>query len=129
MKFATQIGAILALVSGPLVHAWNATIYDSSNCTGNSYHIYPEPTELRTKYFEMKSSSGAEIVCTFHGTNNSTSPCKEQFPVGKSVLSSVGPCRTYSRGHASGEYADQKQGECKTTDFNILSVVCYDEDD
>ncbi|KAI0452712.1 hypothetical protein F5B21DRAFT_505941 [Xylaria acuta] len=127
MKFATQLGVILALVSSPLVHAWNATIYDSGNCTGNRYHIFPESTPLHTKYFEMKGSWGAEIVCRFQGRNNSTGPCKEQFPVGKSVFSSVGPCRTYSAGHASGNHTDQKQGECKTTNFDILSVVCYDD--
>lgn len=76
----------------------------------------------------MKGSWGAEIACTFHGRNNSSGPCEEQFLVGKSVFSSVGPCRTYSGGHSSGAHiASQKQGECKTTDFDILSVVCYDE--
>ncbi|KAH8157183.1 hypothetical protein CIB48_g11064 [Xylaria polymorpha] len=109
MKFTTQIGAVLALISSPAVDAWNATIYDS-------------------EYFEMKGSWGAEIACTFHGRNNSSGPCEEQFLVGKSVFSSVGPCRTYSGGHSSGAHiASQKQGECKTTDFDILSVVCYDE--
>ncbi|KAI1739294.1 hypothetical protein F4680DRAFT_142173 [Xylaria scruposa] len=129
MKFATQIGAVLALVCSPLVHAWNATIYDSGNCTGNRYDIHPDSTLLHTKYFEMKGSEGAEIICTFHGKNNSTGPCTEQFPVGKSVFSSVGHCRSYSGGHASGEHhADQDQGECNTTDFDILSVVCYDDE-
>ncbi|RWA03266.1 hypothetical protein EKO27_g11839 [Xylaria grammica] len=126
MKFMIQMGAVLALASSQLVYGWNATIYDSANCTGNRYHIYP--TSPYTKYFEMDGSEGAEIHCTFYGINNSTGPCKEQFPVGKSVLSSVGPCRTYSGGHSSGEHtANQKEGECKTTDFSIRSVVCYDD--
>ncbi|KAI0203924.1 hypothetical protein F4808DRAFT_392731 [Astrocystis sublimbata] len=129
MKFTIQIGAILALISSPLVHAWNATIYESANCTGDRYDMYP--TAAHTKYFEMKGSWGAEINCTYHGGNSSstitTGPCDSQFPFGKSVLSSVGPCRTYSGSHASGDHiADQKQGDCKTSDFDIYSVVCYD---
>ncbi|KAI1131757.1 hypothetical protein F5Y10DRAFT_261920 [Nemania abortiva] len=127
MRFATQTGAMLALVSGQFVHGWNATIYDSVNCTGNRYEIYP--TALHTKYFEMATSSGAEMVCIFHGKNNSTAPCKQQFPIGKSVFNSVGLCRSYSGAHSSGEHLDsQKEGECKSTDFSILSVSCWDDE-
>ncbi|KAI0818384.1 hypothetical protein GGR55DRAFT_73066 [Xylaria sp. FL0064] len=126
MKFTIQLGAALALISSRLVHGWNATIYDSANCTGNSYHIYPEAEY--TKYFELDGSWGAEIHCAFQGINNSTGPCDEQFPIGKSVFSEVGSCRSYSGEHSSGQYeADQKQGECKSPDFSIRSVVCYDE--
>lgn len=90
------------------------------------YHIYPEAEY--TKYFELDGSSGAEIHCTFKDVNNTTSACDEQFPVGKSVFSAVGPCKTYSGGHSSGEReATQEEGECRTTDFLIRSVVCYDE--
>lgn len=68
------------------------------------------------------------MVCTFHDINNTTAPCEEQFPIGKSVFSAVGSCRSYSGGHSSGEHAaTQGQGECQTTDFSILSVVCWDE--
>ncbi|KAK5630022.1 hypothetical protein RRF57_005737 [Xylaria bambusicola] len=75
----------------------------------------------------MDGSWGAEIHCTFEDINNSTGPCEDQFPVGKSVFSSVGLCKTYSGGHSSGEReASQKEGECKTTDFSIRSVVCHD---
>ncbi|KAI0910791.1 hypothetical protein F4823DRAFT_348023 [Ustulina deusta] len=126
MKSTIQMGAMLALISSQLVHGWNATIYDSGNCTGNRYHIYP--MSPYTKYFEMDGSWGAEIHCTFQGINNSTGPCDGQFPVGESVFSSVGPCRMYSGGHSSGEHQEsQKEGECKTTDFSIRSVVCYDD--
>ncbi|KAI1365717.1 hypothetical protein F5Y08DRAFT_171251 [Xylaria arbuscula] len=126
MKFTVQIGVLLAFVSSHLVHGWNATIYDSVNCTGNRYHIYPEVEY--TKYFELDGSWGAEINCTYESINNSTGPCDEQFPVGKSVFSAVGPCKTYSGGHSSGEHqATQKEGKCETPDFDILSVVCYDE--
>ncbi|GAP83345.1 hypothetical protein SAMD00023353_0203050 [Rosellinia necatrix] len=126
MRFSVQMGALFALVFGPVTHGWNATIYDSRNCTGNRYEIYP--TAPHTKYFEMKGSWGAEMVCTFHGRNNSTGPCKEQFPVGKSIFSTVGPCRSYSGGHSSGSHtASQEQGECKSPDFDILSVVCSDD--
>ncbi|KAI0430070.1 hypothetical protein F5Y09DRAFT_242100 [Xylaria sp. FL1042] len=126
MKFTIQMGAAFALVSSQVAHGWNATIYDSTNCTGNRYHIYNEANY--TKYFEMDGSWGAEIHCAFQGINNSTGPCDEQFPIGKSVFSEVGSCNSYSGGHSSGEYeAKQKQGECKTTDFSIRSVVCYDD--
>lgn len=126
MKFTTtQMGAMLALVSGRLVHGWNATIYDSANCTGNRYEIYP--TAEHTKYFEMKGSWGAEMSCTFHGRNGTAGPCKEQFPVGKSVFSNVGLCRSYSGGHSSGDHeASQGEDECGSPSFDILSVVCYD---
>ncbi|KAI0523767.1 hypothetical protein F5B22DRAFT_415987 [Xylaria bambusicola] len=126
MKLTIQMGALLALVSSQLVHGWNATIYDSGNCAGNRYHIYP--LTQYTKYFEMDGSWGAEIDCTFEDIKNGTAgPCKDQFPVGKSVFTSVGSCKTYSGGHSSGEReASQKEGECKTTGFSIRSVVCYD---
>ncbi|KAI0102222.1 hypothetical protein GGR51DRAFT_298712 [Nemania sp. FL0031] len=127
MRFTTQMGALLALVSSQFAHAWNATIYDSVNCTGNSYVIYP--TAPHTKYFEMASSSGAEMVCTFHGSDNSTAPCKEQFPIGKSVSNAIGLCRSYSGAHSSGEHLDsQKEGECKSTEFSIRSVSCWDDE-
>ncbi|KAI3323396.1 hypothetical protein HD806DRAFT_535221 [Xylariaceae sp. AK1471] len=120
--FTIQMGVLLALGSSQIVHGWNATIYDSSDCTGNHYDIYP--TAPHTKYFEMDGSWGAEMICTFHGSDNSTAPCNEQFPVGKSVFSSVGSCHDYSGPHSSGEHvAIQEEGECKTTDFDIRSVM------
>ncbi|KAI0966777.1 hypothetical protein F4678DRAFT_448105 [Xylaria arbuscula] len=127
MKATIQMGAVFALVSfGQFVHAWNATIYDSANCTGNRYHIYPEAEY--TKYFEMDGSEGAEIHCAFQGINKSTGTCDEQFPVGLSVFSAVGSCISFSGEHSSGVHqANQTEGECKTTDFSIRSVVCYDE--
>jgi hypothetical protein len=82
----------------------------------------------------MDGSYGAEMVCAYYpGKHNSTStgaaPCKEQFPVAKSVFSRKGSCKNYSGGHSSGEHmARQGQGECKTTDFDIRSVVCFDDD-
>ncbi|KAI1823643.1 hypothetical protein F4861DRAFT_539852 [Xylaria intraflava] len=125
MKFTIQTGALLALICGQLVHGWNMTIYESGNCTGNYYQVYP--TAEYTKYFDMEGSSGAEMVCTFHGKNNTTSACKDQFPVGKSVFSAVGNCDDFSGPHSSGEHhEEQKAGECKTTSFDILSVVCWD---
>ncbi|KAI8635372.1 hypothetical protein F5Y19DRAFT_469241 [Xylariaceae sp. FL1651] len=124
MVFAMQIGAFFALVSILLVHGWNATIYDSANCTGNYYEVYP--TQMYTKYFEMEGSFGAGMVCIYHGTDNTTAACHEQFPVGKSVLSSVGLCQDFPEPHSQGDPTKQEEGECKTTDFDILSVVCYD---
>ncbi|KAI0401040.1 hypothetical protein F4802DRAFT_445943 [Xylaria palmicola] len=126
MKFTIPIGVVLALVSSPVVHGWNATIYEFGNCTGSRYQIYP--TSLYTKYFEMEGSWGAEIACTFYGGLYSEGPCKEQFPVGKSVFSTVGSCRSYSGAHSSGTHnATQKEGQCMSTTFDIRSVVCYDE--
>ncbi|KAJ8115293.1 hypothetical protein ONZ43_g4700 [Nemania bipapillata] len=126
IKFATQVGTLFVLISSQLVHGWNATIYDSGNCTGNRYDIYP--TAPYTKYFEMETSSGAEMVCIFHSRANITAPCEKQFPIGKSVFSSAGSCRSYSGGHSSGEHsATQTAGECESTDFSIRSVVCWDE--
>ncbi|KAI1431584.1 hypothetical protein GGR50DRAFT_699850 [Xylaria sp. CBS 124048] len=128
MKFTIQKSTLLALVSGQLVHGWNMTIYDSENCTGRYYEVYP--TAEYTKYFEMEGSWGAEMVCTFHDRNDdrkkNTEACQDQIPAGKSVFSAVGRCRDFSGPHSSGAYVEQKEGECKTTAFDILSVVCRD---
>ncbi|KAI1176820.1 hypothetical protein F4777DRAFT_233286 [Nemania sp. FL0916] len=125
MRLTIQTGGVLALVFSQLVCGWNVTIYDSSDCTGDRYDVYP--TAPHTKYFEMKGSEGAEMICTFHGTDDSTASCKEQFSVGKSVLAAAGLCRSYSAGHASGEHDMGQKGECRSPDFSILSVACWDE--
>ncbi|KAI1813314.1 hypothetical protein GGS20DRAFT_489689 [Poronia punctata] len=129
MLFMMRISALLALMSSHLVHSWNATIYESANCTGSRYVIYP--TAEHTKYFEMEGSFGAGMECTYHGTrNNGTATgtaCNEQFPVARSVFSDVGSCNDYSGPHSSGErVARQTEGQCMTTDFDIRSVVCFD---
>ncbi|KAI2635416.1 hypothetical protein GGS21DRAFT_490079 [Xylaria nigripes] len=125
MKSTIQTGALLALAFSELILGWNMTIYDSANCTGNYYEVYP--TAQYTKYFEMDGSYGVDMVCTFHGEDDSTDACREQFPVGKSVFSAVGRCHDFSGSYSTGEQiAEQDEGECKTTKFDILSVVCYD---
>ncbi|KAI1333247.1 hypothetical protein F5Y16DRAFT_393641 [Xylariaceae sp. FL0255] len=121
-----HLGAALVAFS-QAAQAWNATVYSAANCTGKSYKIYN--LEEHTKYFELEGSTGEGIACTFYNTDNSTAGCNDQFPVGKSVFSTVGSCGDFPQPHSIGTPADQGPGECLTPDFDILSVVCYDETD